>query len=388
MKYLLSVIIPTKNRSYCLIGCINSLIAIASDEIEIVIQDNSDDNTEIYNYIKNIKCKNIKYFYTNKKLTQTENSELAVSHSTGKYVCYIGDDDSISKYLVEVVKLMAKNGIEALNCNMATFYWPDVVFSGKVLPYFSFDKTKIEIRKIESSVILDKYLSQGFQSIRYLPRTYHGVIARSVLDRVKSKSGSFFPGPSPDMANAVACALIVTKQIYINEPLIISGACYSSACGMGMRGAHKGSLKVVAQIADDVEDKWNQKLPKLWLGNTIWPESAIKALESMESKDLVKEMNWNAVYARMLLKYGEYRKYTMQFIYGINYLKVLWIMFKDAYNWLADKLRYKVRVMSGDWYVNNQNNISLQDACNITDRYLEEINFLDKIRILIYKKES
>lgn len=386
MEYLLSIIIPTKNRSNYLKGCLDSLIKLGDKDIEIVVQDNSDDNSQIVDYIKNIDHKNLKYYHCKDQLTQTENSELAVSNATGKYICYIGDDDSISNMLIEAVKLMNRYEIEALNCNMATFYWPDIVFNGTKLPFLSFDKTKLKIEKINSKEILYRYLRNGFQSIRFLPRTYHAVIARSILDKVKLKSGKIFPGPSPDMANAVACSLVVHNHIYINAPLIISGASYSSACGMGMRGAHKGSLKGVAQIANDVEEKWNKNIPKLWLGNTIWPESAVKALEAMGAGDFIEKMNWYAVYARMLLKYGEYRSYTMQFIHGIGYLRVFFDIISDVSNWLIDRVIYKIRFLRGSWYVNYQENLSLQEACEITNKYLEETGFYAEITEIMARK--
>ena len=57
---LLSIVIPTKNRYDYLCILIKSLLKNQSDEFEIIIQDNSDDNTlfieflnKISRYIKN-----------------------------------------------------------------------------------------------------------------------------------------------------------------------------------------------------------------------------------------------------------------------------------------------------------------------------------------------
>lgn len=372
MKYLLSVIIPTKNRYMYLKECLKTLVLLQCDDLEIVIQDNSDNNAEILAFIEKINCKHIKYFYNKRKLTQTENSELAVENSTGEYVCYIGDDDSISAILPQLVKLIKKYGIESLNCDMSTFYWNDVNLQNIGVPALSFKKNISDFKYVNSKKMLYEALQKGFQSIGYLPRAYHAVIARTILNNIKKRCGVYFPGPSPDMANAVACSLIVSKQICIKLPLIISGACYQSACGMGMRGAHKGGLKGVSQIADDVEDKWNEKIPKLWLGNTIWPESAIKALEAMGEESYIKNMNWNAMYGRILLKYSEYRVSTLSFIHGINYILLIFNIVKDSSAWLIDKVCYKIRRLIGKQYESNGNKISLQDACNITNSFLNE----------------
>ena len=143
---------------------------------------------------------------------------------------------------------------------------------------------------------------------------------------------------------------------------------------------------IAAQIANDVEEKWNKNIPKLWLGNTIWPESAVKALEAMGAGDFIEKMNWYAVYARMLLKYGEYRSYTMQFIHGIGYLRVFFDIISDVSNWLIDRVIYKIRFLRGSWYVNYQENLSLQEACEITNKYLEETGFYAEIMEIMARK--
>lgn len=97
-------------------------------------------------------------------------------------------------------------------------------------------------------------------------------------------------------------------------------------------------------------------------------------------------MNWYAVYARMLLKYGEYRSYTMQFIHGIGYLRVFFDIISDVSNWLIDRVIYKIRFLRGSWYVNYQENLSLQEACEITNKYLEETGFYAEIMEIMARK--
>ena len=43
---LLSIVVPTKNRYYYLLKLIELVESIGSPELELVIQDNSDDNDE------------------------------------------------------------------------------------------------------------------------------------------------------------------------------------------------------------------------------------------------------------------------------------------------------------------------------------------------------
>ena len=53
----------------------------------------------------------MKYYYTKEQISVKENSDLAILHSSGEYVCFIGDDDGVSRHILKVVKYMRKNGI-------------------------------------------------------------------------------------------------------------------------------------------------------------------------------------------------------------------------------------------------------------------------------------
>ncbi|WP_010175488.1 glycosyltransferase family 2 protein [Bacillus coahuilensis] len=367
MDYLLSIVIPTKNRFNYLIECLSAIIDIGSDKIEIVVQDNSD-NMEVEEYIRTLNWPHIKYFYESKKLSQTGNSELAVEHSTGKYVCYIGDDDAVATQLIEVVKLMEKYSIDACTFDVATYNWPDVIaHNPKIIP-FRFNKSDVRIKKIDSKQVLSRYLSNGMQEIKLLPRVYHGILSKEILEEIKTRTGSYFPGPSPDMANATAASLIVRKFFKIGYPLIIDGKSYKSAGGMGLRGAHTGKLTGVSQLSDDVEANWNARIPKLWLGRTIWPESCIKALEAMQETEYINKMNWHAIYARILLRNSEYANEVREHLHTINdYIKVGFVCLERMYKYAYAILQGKIKRLLKTEYVCNET-ITISQAIKITEK--------------------
>ena len=64
MGYLLSIIIPTKNRYNYLLPCLETLKLFDEKEVEIVVHDNSDDNKLIIDYLNNNHFSNLKYFYS------------------------------------------------------------------------------------------------------------------------------------------------------------------------------------------------------------------------------------------------------------------------------------------------------------------------------------
>lgn len=355
---LLSIIIPTKNRYKYLKECLKSLIQINSHDFEIVVQDNSDDNKEIIEFIKTLKTDKIKYYYEEKNISQTENSDLAVSNSHGKYICYIGDDDSISESLITLVVEMEKYSVPACNVNCTRFDWPDMEYKGKRRSVISMDKRKLQIKKLNTKAMLVRSLRRGLQEIDYLPKTYHAVISKDVLEKIRVTSGSYFPGPSPDMANACASSVIIDEHYFVRLPLIISGVGYGSANGMGRRGIHKGELRDSKQLSSNVEEKWNPKIPKKWIGQAIWAESGLKGLEAMNRSELVNRMNWFVLYGRILLRFPEYKDEVFSLLNSpVDYLKV-------AINICIDLFRYSVK----KFFENLRKVLKLQYECwNLID---------------------
>ena len=85
-KPLLSFVVPTKNRYLYLYSLINQIASFNDERIELVIQDNSENNQEILEFLNLNKYSFISYYWDNKSLTMTENSDLAVEHAKGEYV--------------------------------------------------------------------------------------------------------------------------------------------------------------------------------------------------------------------------------------------------------------------------------------------------------------
>ena len=356
---ILSIVIPTKNRYEYLTLVLESIIKLNLNQTEIIIQDNSDDNEGFLIYLNRLNNTSIKYFYEQGQLSQTQNSDLAVSHATAKYICYIGDDDTVTSILPKICFIMSKYKIDAINFSLIDYDWPDLNLYDSVKkkrPPLYVELKKIKVKQINTKKILKFYLNHGMQSNTLLPKAYHGIISREILEIIKEKSGSYFPGPSPDMDNAVAAACIVDRHYYIQYPMIISGVGYKSANGMGRRGVHKGNIKDAKQLAPDVEKKWNQYIPKLWIGQTIWPESCIKALMSMQEFDLLKKMNFCAMYGRIYLCWPEYRKQLKQYIKSSKMMII--ILFNIIYDiiiWIIKNNLKEIRLIIGfDYYTNEK----------------------------------
>ena len=157
---------------------------------------------------------------------------------------------------------------------------------------FKLKKTSIDIKKE-----LEDVLNFGGVKILNLPRIYHGIIRRDILEKIYIETNSYFPGPSPDMANAVAICKYIDKYEMIDVPLIISGHSKTSGGGQGAQGQHYGEISKLSFLPKDTAANWNEDVPFYWSGSTIYAESVIQALKRTNRIDLIKKFNFEYLIA-------------------------------------------------------------------------------------------
>lgn len=328
MPYLLSVVVPTKNRYFYLKHLISLIDSFNSEDIELVIQDNSNDNSEILDFIKQSKREHIKYFYNNEKLTMSGNSDLAVLHSTGEYVCFIGDDDGVCRNIVECVKWMKKNDIDVVKPGDAFYYWgdyhkrrfkPDIscVSYGKLpLPTFRYSDPIVELRKL---------MAKGFENRGSIPVLYTGIVRRHVLQQIYDIGGTFFPGGSPDMSNGVCLCFYAKKYAILDVPVVITGTSQNTGGGITKKGNDFMSLDEVNFISQNVRDNWERSIPRMWCGKFAWTDSGIKALRYIDRTDFISNMNYDYMFALVVVYY---HKLLLTYKFTPNKLKFICYVFK------------------------------------------------------------
>ena len=103
---LLSICIPTFNRSKCLLNCLNSILISSKNfknKFEVCVSDNNS-TQNIENIINRFKGKiNIKFNKNSTNLGHGRNFLKVVSMATGKYVWTLGDDDLILPEAIETL---------------------------------------------------------------------------------------------------------------------------------------------------------------------------------------------------------------------------------------------------------------------------------------------
>ncbi|HFP9950180.1 TPA: hypothetical protein ACHOT6_005193, partial [Escherichia coli] len=94
-----------------------------------------------------------------------------------------------------------------------------------------------------------------------LPRIYYGLVCRESLDHVFNLTGQYFPGPSPDMANAASLSLVIKSFYYLNFPVFIAGSSSKSAAGLGLKRKHLGAISEIKHLPMNTMAEWNKNIP-------------------------------------------------------------------------------------------------------------------------------
>lgn len=315
----LSIVIPTKNRQKYCIAAIRQILSMNLNDIEIIVQDNSDNNTLRNTFVAEINSGIVKYNYVSGIISFVDNFSAPIPLCTGEYVCMIGDDDGILPNIIDVVNLAIKNGYDAVIPGLnAVYIWPSdkPIVKGAENGYLCLSYIKNRSREVDLNKSVMRLLRNGGQEYQScdLPRLYHGIVKREILDSVKSKTGAYFKGLTPDIYMAVALALTCKKVLAIDYPITISGICPKSGSSDSATGRHTGNLKDAPHFRGHDNYQWDFKAPAIYSVESIWGETALRALKEFNRQDLYKEFNIAALDGICLVKYPQFKDIICQHI--------------------------------------------------------------------------
>ncbi|GAB5473182.1 MAG: hypothetical protein Mars2KO_12810 [Maribacter sp.] len=306
MRPLISFAIPTKNRYRYLIRLIESSLRIESENFEIVIHDNTEDNSEILEFLNGFEDKRISYFHNPEFLDMVENCNWAIRSCIGEYICFLGDDDAFAPSLIKLIPFLKRNDIKVFNTGIPIYEWPDVthpIYGKKFAGRISFRRFTAKLKTIQTRKELTKAVGLGGTKMAKMPKIYHGVIHESVFSKLHETFGTYFPGPSPDMACSTAICKFVESYTYLDAPLIISGHGAKSAGGKGVASNHIGAIADQKFLPPDTMEHWSPKIPSIWTGPTIWAQTCLLVLKKNNETALVEKFNFNYLYAALVNKY-------------------------------------------------------------------------------------
>jgi glycosyltransferase involved in cell wall biosynthesis len=297
---LLSIVIATKNRVPYAISAIDSILAIDSMALELVIQDNSD-TLDLKDHVERRAFDpRLKYRYTPPPLSSIGNFNLALELATGEYVCLIGDDDGVNPEVLEAAAWAKSQSIDSLGGNCKVHYlWsgtgaPSTLFtkvSGEVLTISEFSG-KIVMVDVEQQ--LQRLVRNGgvYYLDFHLPKLYHGLVRRACLEEIRARTGEFLGGLSPDIFASLSVACIAKRVAVTDYPLTIPGACAAStSVTEGAIRTHSKRLEDAPHFRSRDNYRWSEIVPRVYSVETIWADSGIAALTAMGRTDLVDKLN-------------------------------------------------------------------------------------------------
>lgn len=127
-KPILSICIPTYNRSKDLKECLDSIVSQFNNKnvyikSEIVISDNhsKDDTEKLVNVYKK-KYNNIRYFKNKKNFGGERNQMKAASYAKGEYIWFFADDDLQKKNSIkQILEVIEKTQSDIILCNYVKY---------------------------------------------------------------------------------------------------------------------------------------------------------------------------------------------------------------------------------------------------------------------------
>lgn len=393
----ISIIIPTKNRQIYALSLIRSILNFKSDLFELIVHDNSNQDSLKYLISEFENDERLRYFYTNDNLGVNQNFTLATKVSQGEYICYLGDDDGVTEEIVTASLWAKKHDYDAVYPSCFVHYlWPDVkrkiygqTDSGSLLV----EKYTGSITHIDTQKEIIRCAKDAGYNLHLLPRAYFGIVKKEIMENILHITGTYFPGPSPDLSSAIAIALLSKNSFAVDYPIFIHGTSSPSGGGMGLNKKHVGDLSHWPHLSKQYIDNWSNIVPKFFSGNTIWAEDVIQSLKAMKRDDLIIHFNIHFIHALCIVFNPQYFKliinnYVKYFKYkiikllfpGVFYFSyyILFISYLRLISLLKRKIFYHLNIR-GTVFKNIQD---IQEAIVTLEIYLKKHKIkLDEITL-------
>lgn len=303
-EVLLSIVVPTRDRTEYAANLIRSLHESASTDFELVVRENSS-RPELGGLIAALGDPRIRYDYSADDLNMHQNFDQAIALATGAYVCALGDDDGILiDRALAVLACARADGVDAVLTQTLIYNWPGLRhrFWGDVGGSMAGEMFRAASgRRLDPVKERDRVFESGVTGgLGLLPRVYQGFVSKRSLDALRQRCGTCFPAASPDMANGVALVPFVNQLLYSAEPAVISGHSPKSGGGAGAAGRHHGRLEDRTNLPPGTLQSWDPLVPRFWSGVTIYAQSAIVAAKASTPSPYMP-MAYHRLYAACLI---------------------------------------------------------------------------------------
>lgn len=387
---LLSIVIPTRNRTDYVKSAIKSILSISSPQLQLVVKDNGDTN-EVEDWLRdNISDQRVVYNYSNSPVTMCENYDSAVSLASGEYICLIGDDDGVNPEIVAATCWAKKNGFDALvPSSLINYVWPDLQMTSRGM----LEAGEISIRPFTGEVTFPDPDAEMLQCVRdagqnfhKLPKAYYGIVKKQCMDTVKERTGNYFPGVSPDMSAAISIATVAKRICHVDYPLFVPGSSAKSNAGLSGLNKHIGRLNDQPHLPTNCEQDWSEIVPVFYSVQTIWAEATVNALSAMGRLDVLNKFNIPLLYALCSVfhyryMHGNVRRFynALQVLGQGAFVGTLQFIYFFCYWWGGLRVKSFLRRLTGKIRKTNtvnsfckKNLLNIEEAVQAVTEYLEK----------------
>lgn len=311
MSPVMSILVPTRNRSQYAVSCVRMLLRTVGPDVEVVVSDNSTDELTVDGIAALGTDPRLVYVRSREKLTVHENFTRAFEHSSGEYVGFMGDDDGVAADVGEIARWARAQQLDAVvGPHLAIYLWPDV----RLGLYGQRLSAALRVQPFTGAVSFPDARAERLAVARRggiefgrMPRSYHGIVARRCLHEVKARAGRFFPGPTPDMASAAALAQVVNRYAWIDAPIFISGTGMGSAGGAGAAKRHDWTVESAPWISPESVKAWSALTPRRSIAPTLWAEGVLQGSQAMHATEVGEAFNFGALYGNVAAFHWEHR---------------------------------------------------------------------------------
>jgi hypothetical protein len=228
MPPLVSVLLPTRNRLEFLRFAIETVLRQDDPDWEIVVSDNASDE-DIAGHLDGLGDDRVRYVRSASFVPVTDNWNIALENSTGRYAVMLGDDDGLMPGYVRRMRELVER-----------FREPEVIYQGAWLyAYPGVDPAEASgylqpygyaefMRGAVEPFVLDPATrrrmvaaAMGFR-VRYGFNMQFSTVSRALVDRL-APQGPFYQSAFPDYY-ATNVAFLTAREIVVEpRPLVAIG---------------------------------------------------------------------------------------------------------------------------------------------------------------------
>jgi glycosyltransferase involved in cell wall biosynthesis len=244
VRPILSILIPTRNRSAYLKHAIESALNISDENTEVIVSENHSED-ESLRIAKSFADKRLTVLVPDKPLPMHSNWEFLVNKARGEWVYFLGDDDAMMPHAAAYLRYITDKhpACEAIVTPRAYYFWHmESASAGGIVVSAHFSNTE---RWIDSKKVLADLLNA--KGVYFsAPQMYSGGFQRrSLIKRVlNAQNGIYFKSVTPDAYSALMGCVHTYRFLLTDIPI----------AWVGTSDTRSGAGKGVALLKDRNKD--------------------------------------------------------------------------------------------------------------------------------------